>query len=145
MAKTWVVIAEQGRARFYALEKPRGELEEIDRLEHAAATRREGELISDRPGRSFNSVGAGRHAMEPPVDAKEAEALRFAKAIADHLEKARAKDRFGRLVLVAGPQFLGLLRQKLSAPLAQLVTHEIPKNLGQYDAREIRAHLPEIL
>jgi protein required for attachment to host cells len=145
MPKAWVVIAEQGCARFYTLEKPRGELDEVERLEHAEGSRRESELISDRPGRAFDSVGAGRHAMEPPVDAKEAEALRFAKEIADHLEKARAAGRFDRLVLVAGPQFLGLLRQKLSPALAQIVTQEIPKNLGQYEAREIRAHLPEIL
>lgn len=143
--KTWILVADQSQARIYEAAKPLGPLAEIEHLEHAIALKREGEIGSDRPGRAFDSVGGGRHAMQPEVDAKEVGAMRFAKEIATRLEKGRTSDQFDRLVLVAGPHFLGLLRQALSAGLTDLVTAEIPKNLGQYDAKEIRAHLPERL
>jgi protein required for attachment to host cells len=48
------------------------------------------------------------------------------------------------LWLVAGPQLLGLLREHLDTPPG-LKIHEIEKNLGQYDALEIRKHLPQRL
>jgi protein required for attachment to host cells len=145
MRKTWIVVADQSHARIYEAAKPLGPLAEIERLEHAVGSKRGGEILSDRPGRAFDSVGGGRHAMEPEVDAKEVEAMRFAKKIVTRLEKGRTSDRFDRLILVAGPHFLGLLRQALGPGLADLVSAAIAKNLGQYDAREIRAHLPERL
>jgi protein required for attachment to host cells len=83
--------------------------------------------------------------MEPPVDPQEEEAARFAREIADDLEKARAENRFEKLVVVAGPYFLGLLRQQLSPSLKALVSREIVKNLGQYETEDVREHLPERL
>jgi protein required for attachment to host cells len=47
-------------------------------------------------------------------------------------------------LLVAGPPLLGLLRESLKS-LSDMKIAEIEKNLGQYDALEIRQHLPERL
>jgi protein required for attachment to host cells len=47
-------------------------------------------------------------------------------------------------MLVAGPHLLGQLRQHLDLP-ADVQVSELEKNLGQYNAREIRTHLPERL
>lgn len=143
MAKKWIVVAEQSQARFFLVDKVDEPLVELARLDHPIAHKREGELVSDRPGRSFNSVGAGRHAMDPEVEHKEQEAMRFAGEIVDRLEKARGRGDVDEITLVAGPQFLGLLRQKMSAALGEIVRREIPKNLGQYDAREIREHMEQ--
>lgn len=145
MRNTWVVVADQSQARIFEAPKPLGPLVELERLDHAAGTKRGIEILSDRPGRAFDSVGGGRHAMEPEVDPKQAEAMKFAREIVGRLEKGRTAGQYDRLVLVAGPQFLGLLRQSMSPALADLVSVEIPKNLGQHDARQIRAHLPERL
>ena len=70
--------------------------------------------------------------------------IRFAKQVADHVQAAHNEGRCNRLLLVAGPHLLGLLRGNLK-PLSGLKISEIDKNLGQYDAREIRKHLPERL
>jgi protein required for attachment to host cells len=52
---------------------------------------------------------------------------------------------FERLMLIAAPDFLGLLRKHLSPPLTRMVAIEIPKVLTQQTAADIRAHLPEYL
>lgn len=145
MSKPWILVASQSEARIYALNMPRGPLVEVDRMEHAAGRAHEGELVTDRPGRTFQSVGDVRHAMQPPVDPKEHEATKFAKEISDRLDSARQEGRFGSLVLVAGPHFLGLLRKSLSDATVKQVTQEIAKNLVQFNAEEIRQHLPEKL
>jgi protein required for attachment to host cells len=100
------------------------------------------ELASDRPGRSFDSEGQGRHAMGQPVDAHEQERIRFAKTVATRIDEARKKDRFDRLVLVAEPRFLGHLRQGLSSATRQRLTTELQKNLADADPGSIREALP---
>ncbi|MGB5179681.1 MAG: host attachment protein [Gammaproteobacteria bacterium] len=144
MSKHWVVVADKSKARIFTVADPRGALLEVDALEHPQARQREQTLTSDRPGRSFDSKGQGRHAMGSSIEPDQQETIRFARRIADHLQAAHDEGRCDRLLLVAGPSLLGLLREQLKhAP--GLKISEIEKNLGQYDAPEIRKHLPERL
>jgi protein required for attachment to host cells len=144
MSKLWIVVADQSKARIFTTASPRGALLEVGTLEHAVARERTQTLTSDRPGRSFDSAGIGRHAMSTAVEPQEQEAIRFAKQIADHLNKAHNEGRCNQLLLVAGPEFLGRLREQLKST-NELQISEIEKNLGQYSPQEIRAHLPERL
>lgn len=144
-AKTWVVVAEQSSARIFSVDRPEGDLVEAERMEHPAASKMDREIVSDRPGRAFDSAGQHRHAMDPQHTPSEQEAIDFAKRIAGRLEKGRVANEFGAIVLVAGPEFLGLLRKELSKSLGDLVRAEITKNLGPFAPHEIREHLPERL
>lgn len=145
MSKTWVVVAGSSRARIFTVSKPRGPLQEREDLTKPSARQHETDLTSDRPGRSFDSWGKGRHAYEEPTPPKAREALEFSREVADRLDTARARSELERLVLVAAPAFLGLLRQHLGPELKKHVVLEIDKDLSRADAREIRAHLPERL
>lgn len=144
MSKHWVIVADKSKARIFTVADPRGALMDEVVLEHPQAREREQTLTSDRPGRSFDSKGQGRHAMGTSVEPDQQETIRFAKQIADHVQAAHNEGRCDRLLLVAGPPLLGLLREPLNT-LTGLRMSEIEKNLGQYDAREIRKHLPERL
>jgi len=144
MSKHWIVVADQSKARIFTVDDPRGELIKVDELEHPQAREREQTLSADRPGRSFDSKGQGRHAMGSSVEPKKEETIRFSKQIAGHVQAAHNEGRCNRLLLVAGPPLLGFLRDKLKT-LSGVKISEIEKNLGQYDALEIRRHLPERL
>ena len=144
MSKHWVMVADKSKARIFTVADPRGALLDEVVLEHPQAREREQALTSDRPGRSFDSKGQGRHAMGTSVEPDQQETIRFAKQIADHVQAAHNEGRCDRLLLVAGPPLLGLLREPLKT-LTGLRISEVDKNLGQYDAREIRKHLPERL
>jgi len=144
MSKHWIMVADKSKARIFTVADPRGALLDEAVLEHPQAREREQALTSDRPGRSFDSKGQGRHAMGTSVEPDQQETIRFAKQIADHVQAAHNEGRCDRLLLVAGPPLLGLLREPLNT-LTGLRISEIEKNLGQYDAREIRKHLPERL
>jgi protein required for attachment to host cells len=144
MSKHWVIVADKSKARIFSVADPRGALMDEVVLQHPQAREREQTLTSDRPGRSFDSKGQGRHAMGTSVEPDQQETIRFAKQIADHVQAAHNEGRCDRLLLVAGPPLLGLLREPLNT-LTGLRMSEIEKNLGQYDAREIRKHLPERL
>jgi protein required for attachment to host cells len=97
--------------------------------------------MSDRPGRSYESFGGARHAIERENDPRQREAVRFARRIARRLDEARRKDEFERLVVVAGPPFLGLLREAMSKPTKARVEREIRKDLVHGPIKVLREHL----
>ena len=145
MARTWVLVADSTRARIFSADRPLGSIEEIETLAHPEGRVHEQQITSDLPGRSFDSGGQGRHAMSSTVDPKRQGIIDFAKRIGDHLEAARVRGNFERLIIIAAPMFLGLIRDNLSNNTIKHVIKEINKNLAQFDAKEIRQHLPERL
>lgn len=141
MSKLWVIVADQSKARFFTVSDT-STLIEVDNLVHTQARQLEQALTSDRPGRSFDSNGNGSHAMGSEVDPAKQEAIRFAKQVAEHVRSAHNESRCDRILLVAGPPLLGLLRTDLKT-VSGIKISELDKNLGQYDAVEIRKHLPK--
>lgn len=142
MSDVWVVVASSSRCRIFAQHTHSGPLQQIEDIDHPEGRMRGREFASDRPGRSFDSMGSGRHAMGRPVDPHEQEQIRFAKTVATKINTARKQDKFERLVLVADPRFLGHLRHGLSAATRHLLSAQLQKNLADADPRAIRQALP---
>jgi protein required for attachment to host cells len=86
-----------------------------------------------------------RHGMTREVDAKTQETMTFARQVAERLENARRQGEVERMILVAAPQFLGLLRQTFGADLRRIIDQEFSLDLLQMSPQEIRAHLPAAL
>jgi protein required for attachment to host cells len=145
MDKIWVLVADSGRARLFEAGGAKAPLEEQTDLIMPSARLQEQDLVSDRPGRSFDSAGQGRHSMEPSTPPKEVESDRFAARIAALLASERAAGKYTRLVLVAPPSFLGQLRAALSDQVRALVSAELDKDLVRFDVDAIRERLPERL
>ena len=145
MKTTWIVLAESARARIFTLTEPGAKLRERTTLSHPESRLHDRELTSDLPGRTFDSHGQGRHAMEQRHDPKSHEAEMFAADIAREIERARRDEGFDALVLVAPPKFLGLLRAQLDEGVLELVVAEIGKNLVESDVKTLERRLPELV
>lgn len=141
MNKTWVIAAESSRARIFAAENRVGPLNELEDLAHAESRARDQELVSDKAGRGFDGVVEGRHGMEKQSDAKHHEAVVFARRIAERIESGRSRGEFAQLVLIAAPEFLGILRQQLSNHASRMISKTVDKNLVQRQEGEIRAYV----
>lgn len=134
---TWITLADRARARTFECDWPIGDrFEEVDSLVHPEARMRESEVLSDNEGRFAERAG-GQHNGEPQTDFQHRTANDFAIIIADRLDKARVSNRFGHLILIAPPLFLGVLRKTLSDPLAKLVELEVDKDYTQLSSREL--------
>ena len=83
--------------------------------------------------------------MEPKVDPKQQEAIRFAKQVCDRLSAGHSQGSFNKLYIIAAPAFLGLLRDGMTTPLRHLVAGEVSKNLASHGIDQIREHLPDFL
>lgn len=136
---TCIAACTAAEARLWRSESRFGEWTSLDVLQNEDATISDRELVSDRPGRSFDSFGSGRHAMAPRESAQDTELKRFARKVADRLDKAIADGSVNRVVLICDPRFLGNLRQALSTKTGHAVILEVPKNPGGLDRQQLQA------
>lgn len=142
MANIWVLVAETSRAKVYEQDFPRSELHELEGFTHTASRLKGTQLVADGPGRTFDSKGDGRHAMVPDSFPKDNEAKDFARMLAQYLEQHRNDNDFKKLVIVAPPGFLGMLREAMPHALKNMVAAEVGKNLVRESARAVQGHLP---
>lgn len=147
---TRIVLADQSEARFYDIERADSPLRLIGKLTDPNARLHDRDFKSDRPGRVFDhAVEAGKrrgtvahHGTGGERSPRKHEAQLFASRIAQELETAGQERRFDRLILVAGPAFLGLLRAALPKAVVAAIAAEVPKDLMHEPESAIRAHLP---
>jgi protein required for attachment to host cells len=141
---TWLVVADAGGARVFEV-GANGALERTPRttLEADAAPSRE--IASDRPGRTFDIVGNGRHAKAPPTDPHRYEKKRFAHTLAERLESAVARREVERLVVAAPPQLMGDLRAAMASGAKDAVATEIAKDLTKLPPHDLERHLADEL
>jgi len=160
--KTWVVVADAARARFFAVRDnsgaylgseafpssqpaPKGQLEEVASLSNPAARLSDGDLETDRPGATADRKGDAMHAYEPPNSVRDVEAKRFAGDVVAQLDQARQQGKMERFYLLAAPDFLGLLRELMGKTLREALVGDQAKDFSGRSAEDIRAALPERL
>jgi protein required for attachment to host cells len=141
---TWIVLADEGRARILAWHAPGTDLEEVEELTDAAARADNADLRRDAYGRR---AGGGSQAIPGNTTASagedklDHEAELFARRVADHLADAHRRHRYERLRIAAAPRFLGRLRKQLGAEVKQAIDDEIDKDLLQLDRRTLTERL----
>jgi len=143
MSNIRVVVADQAEAILYDLTSLKARPVEVARLVDITAREPARNLASDRPGRSYESVGALRHAVGDEPDLRRQQAIRFARSIAERLEADRRERRFQQLILVAGAPFRGILRAELPEAIKACVVHEVPKDLVHSHVEDLLDYLPD--
>ena len=142
--KTWILVADGEHARFLMNTGPGKGLDDAPIAEMEVDIPPSRDIVSDRPGRSFDSHGQGRHAMEP-YQYRRFEEERFANDVAKILDEAATSGAFDRLVLVAPPKTLGDLRKHLGDVAGKRVHGEIDKDLVQASEDVLRKNLGEVM
>lgn len=139
----WVVAADRGHARFFLVDDP-DTLTEVDDLLSPEARLHEGDLTSDRPGR-LNSRRRGGHSARGAESQRQFRADAFARQVCGRLDALRRAGELTHVHLVAEPDFLGLLRKHLRAPLARCVLSQTARSAARERPRALRALLPQAL
>jgi protein required for attachment to host cells len=137
---TCVVACSAARARFWQSTSRFGEWKPLAEMHDEMATHAEAEFASDRPGRSFDIMGKGRHAMSQPESGQDHQSLVFARQVADYLNDAIAESTVTKLVIIAAPRFLGYLRSELTDTALSAIALAEPRNLNDLDEKKIRSY-----
>lgn len=142
---TWILIADASRARLFEHQRSLRSLELVFEDDRPQLRDRELMRDSDRPGRSHESVGQTRHAMQPHTTNDQRIREHFARELTERLQLGANEHQFGQLLLVAPPAMLGALRSQLGEGLRERVIAEIDKDLTKIPAHELPEHLKEWL
>lgn len=141
---TWFLLADGRRARMLVEPRRGAHLEEPDEWSLQIS---DDEMYDpqDRPPRSFDRAGAGRHAMDGGRNLHEAEEDKFLARVASRLVTAERAHSFDHLVIAAPPRALGALREKLPASVQSRIVADTPKDLLDEPAPRLQARLRELL
>jgi protein required for attachment to host cells len=123
-----IVVADERQAAFFDASTPQGPLAISGGVENGTAGKRDSELETDRAGRRFGGAGQ-RHAVNGERSTVQHELTHFARAVAQRINDGRNRREFDKLVLVAPPKMLGMLRQALPEPCKSAIATEIAKDL----------------
>lgn len=141
---TWFLTADGRRARIWIEPRRGAALEAPAELAMEIA---ESELYApqDRPPRSFDRKGEGRHAMDGGRDLHEEEEEKFLARVAAHLAEAEKRGAFAHLAIAAPPRALGRLRNALTPAVRARLRAEAPKDLLDESAQDLRTRLTDML
>ena len=116
---TWVIVANAERCRTLEERRRGGALRELEawNCEQTGQDRRHAHHEPAVGGQRF---GYGRSVVNPRDSEAQAE-RRFLTRYAHQLSLAGAKGRYERLILIATPRTLGVLREELGRPVQRYV------------------------
>jgi protein required for attachment to host cells len=137
----WIVVADRASARIFKASPPTlDDLFELESLVHTEGALHGRDVYADAFGR--NRAPNGRaNPDEPETDFRHHTAEDFAAVVINRLEKGRNNQEFGRLIVVAPPLFLGVLRGHYSPPLQKLIDFELDKELVRVNRDELLSHV----
>ncbi len=136
MSTGWVLVADSAQARI--LEYDKDKLGPVEEFDHPASREHGRDLIGNRPNQNQHSMEKTRKGEEHQ-GLRDDESKKFAKQLSNYLSTAHARNRFRKLILVADPRFLGMLRNELANPVTACVATSIDKNAVRMTAKELAA------
>ena len=136
----WIVVADGSRSKVFEVAgKGKIQMKSETAVPHPPSR----DINADRPGRTFDSAGEGRHAKEPPTDPHDKAEADFLHALALQLGAAHEKKEFAGLVVIAPPRALGILRAAYPKQLANAVTRELAHDLTGFETPALEDYLKD--
>ncbi|HVZ32572.1 MAG TPA: host attachment protein [Polyangiaceae bacterium] len=145
MTITRVLVAHDAGARSFENRGPGKGLLQLSSTDFEDGRRHVGEFEEDRPGRSFDRGGQGRHAYAAEQDAHEHAIEHFARELAKDLGRDYRSGAFAQLVLIAPPRFLGMLRGELDDLVGRTLIGTVAKDLPRATVNELCQQLEPYL
>lgn len=146
---TWVLVADAARARLFQYDGFGAPIRLLKEWMHPDSRARNQDLVTDRPGRVMQSRPTAEHgsrsSMEPDLSPKRVEHERFARELQSELDQGIGKNAYGRLILVANPEFLGTLRHVASPQVVKHTVASLDKDFTMLGIVELEQRLAHIL
>ena len=141
MTTTWILSANRSNANLFESNWPGKSMRRSQDIPHPQGKMQNQDIDTDKPGRVFDSFGNGRHSTSPKQEPTEQIAQQFALELAELLNKGRLTNAYDKLVLIAEPKFLGLLRAALDKNTESLVTQTVNKELLDVTEEDLAQYL----
>ena len=139
----WILVCDSARGRLFETRGNDPSWNLLEVFSHAESRSKTSDLASDRLGQSMSQGSVHHGALAPSKSPKEVEKSYFVHSLATMLDKGLRSNRFDRLVLVAPPQCLGMLKNELTPELQKHLMATVDKDLTHSDATDLSERLGE--
>ena len=146
MHTTWILVANGHRARILGHDRASGGLVELAGFIYPAATtvtHSSAARLQGKEGRGHGAAAHGGTQFEPQTTGEEKAHKRFARQLAEYLNKGIQGQRCDHLVLIASPAMLGTLRPMLSALAQDKLLRSVGSDLTLYQGSELQQRVLE--
>lgn len=133
MSITWILVANARRARLFAHHGPNKGLELVE------------EALAEQEAAPATRKAADGRASPRREGGRRTGARSFAHRLALGLCEGRSRGRFAQAILVAPPEFMGLLNAELDSPTAALVSSRLDKDYTRAPANQLSSGLAQCL
>lgn len=146
MGTQWVIVADRSRARIFETEGSFDRLHEIENLLNPEGRLDDAALRHDAKGR-YDGTGARHqgHTAESPVSQQQHDEEKFSREVMALLTRGCDAKRYDSLVVVAPPEFLGMLRKQLPERVGQHITRQLHSDISNFGLQQIGAYLKQHL
>lgn len=149
--KIWRVVIDRSQIRIFESKNEGGKqkVAPIAEIAWKPGRAKARDLVTDRPGRSFNSftkarkgqTSSPRHSMGSDQDPKQHELELFLRKGGDYLVAAKNKDLFDLLVLYSESKVLGTVKKVFPKTLLRVVKDMEAKDYAWLTNRQLEARL----
>jgi protein required for attachment to host cells len=129
LERLWIVVADGRTARVLGVAGDRRGLTVLREMASVDAHRRAQDLVSERPGRRFESGFTTRYAITPRQDPHDAARDRLIAQLATMLTEDNRARQFDELILIVAHGYSGKLRDALDSLTRDRVRETIVKDL----------------
>jgi len=129
MDTTWIVVASRDEVRIFE-RKGKKDLTLVTDIGNPEGKLHPRDLVSDKAGTSSDNRMRRRLAYSTEQSPKERSLINFYREIGDQIDLALNKQKFDRLILIAEPRLLGILRSVLPSSVHNVIIQEIHKDLA---------------
>ena len=141
MKHQWILVANASLARLFRRDSGLDPLVPVDTITHEESRMRGSELGTDRPGHEATDNSPGGNRFEPRTDVRQKEHARFARELADRLDKGLAAHEFDSLAIFASNPFMGELKAHLSEAVEKKLKLAIDHDITSLGLSEIEERL----
>jgi protein required for attachment to host cells len=143
--RTWILVSSAYAARLFESHGPQDAWQELETWRNPPDRLRRQDLVSDRPGRIAGRANAQRTAYAMRSDPKDQVEADFANMLVDAVVRGLDAHEFDRIVIVAPPHFMGLLRKCEPQRLTDVVYCEVLKDLTHETTPDLQRHVDALL
>lgn len=131
MTTFWILVANSSFAKIYEVTGMGNKINLLEYVDFINGRKRDQDINSDKPGRAFDSVGMGRHAVGTAVDAHTHEMQVFTHQLVTLLNNGKLEKKYDQLGLIAPSHLIGELRRHLHEQVRKCVFREVSKDLPE--------------
>ena len=137
----WILVANKSLTKIFEATKHSHSLKLIEEIQNDKARLKDSDLESDKPGSTFSTVaGPGGRKMSKSTSAVDHVTFEYLRSVSEFIKKEYDSNLFERLIVVAGPQTLGVLTKELEKKRIKIYK-KISKDLSNLSSIDLEKSL----